>query len=101
MKRLNQWARLPKKQHVVFACLVLLTTISHAYAQVFMLLDGYGARTPHDIRPIYRMYEKHFESKEEAVDSHKKVLDININIYYENISKTTFLSGLFYLQFLK
>ena len=77
MKRLNQWARLPKKQHVVFACLVLLTTISHAYAQVFMLLDGYGARTPHDIRPIYRMYEKHFESKEEAVDSHKKVLDIN------------------------
>jgi hypothetical protein len=77
MKRLNQWARLPKKQHVVFACLVLLTCISHANAQAFMLLDGYEARTPHDIRPIYRMYEKHFELKEEAVESHKKVLDLN------------------------
>jgi hypothetical protein len=77
MKRTNQWAQLPKKQHVVFAFLVLLTCISHANAQTFLLLDGYEARTPHDIRPIYCMYEKHFESKEDAVDSHKKVLDIN------------------------
>jgi hypothetical protein len=77
MKRTNQWAQLPKKQHVVFAFLVLLTCISHANAQTFLLLDGYEARTPHDIRPIYCMYEKHFESKEEAVESHKQVLDMN------------------------
>ena len=77
MKRTNQWAQLPKKQHVVFACLVLLTCISHANAQAFLLLDGYGSRAPYDDLPIYRMYEKHFELKKEAVESHKQVLDMN------------------------
>lgn len=77
MKRTIQWAQWPKKQHVVFTFLVLLTCISHANAQTFLLLDGYGARTPYDDLPIYRMYEKHFESKEEAVESHKIVLDLN------------------------
>ena len=77
MKRINPWAQFAKKQHVVFACLALLSCISHANAQAFLLLDGYGTRTPHDDLPIYRMYEKHFASKEEAVESHKKVLDMN------------------------
>lgn len=77
MKRINQWAQLPKKQHVVLAFLLLLNCISHANAQTFLLLNGYGARTPYDDLPIYRMYEKHFETKEEAVESHKQVLDMN------------------------
>ena len=77
MKRINPWAQFAKKQHLVFACLALLSCISHANAQAFLLLDGYGTRTPHDDLPIYRMYEKHFGSKEEAVESHKKVLDMN------------------------
>ena len=77
MKRINQWAQLPKKQHVVLAFLLLLNCISHANAQTFLLLNGYGARTPYDDLPIYRMSEKHFETKEEAVESHKQVLDMN------------------------
>lgn len=77
MKRTNKWVQWPKKHHLVFACLILITCISHANAQTFLLLDGYGARTPNDDLPVYRMYEKHFESKEEAVESHKIVLDLN------------------------
>jgi len=77
MKRTTFEAKLPKKTMLLLVFILSSIYTLQGKAQALLLLDGYEGRTVHDERPILRIYEKAFESKEEAVESHKKVMGMN------------------------
>ncbi|MFM7595711.1 MAG: hypothetical protein ACKO4Y_05975 [Flavobacteriales bacterium] len=77
MNRIIYEAKSPKKTMLLLVFIVSSIYTLQGKAQVLLLFEGYEGRAVHDVRPILRIYEKEFESKEEAVESHKKVMGMN------------------------